>query len=226
MAHGLVGLEVSRVLYGVLEREVPVAMALQPIVELATGHVAAHEALFRIPRHVGVQPPALWDQAVRAGVLDQLEDLVAETCAEFSGVSGLLFVNAHPGAAGIVDRWRQVPRAVVELTEVATVAEDTARTLRAAAIPFALDDLGTGYANVRELVALRPDYVKLDRSIVSGCDRDRHRRAFLCHLARYAADVGATVIAEGVESAAEAETIRAVGIALGQGFFYGVPSVL
>lgn len=222
MAHGLAGLEVSRVLYGVLQREVAVSMALQPIVELASGAPVGHEALFRVPGHPGVQPPALWAQAARAGLLEPLEDRVAEACADLH-TEDLLFVNVHPAAAGVVHRWRQVPSAVVELTEVASVDEDVVQALKVAGIPFALDDLGTGHANVRELVAFRPDYVKVDRSVVAGCDRDGYRRAFLGHLTRYAAEVRATVIAEGVETAGEAGVLRAVGITLAQGYWFGPP---
>lgn len=135
MTHGLAGLEVSRVLYGVLERGLPEAMALRPIVEVATGHVAAHEALFGVPRAAPVS--SRWPRghrAARAGLLEPLEDRVAEACAGLQ-TGGLLFVNVHPAAAGRFDRWHLVARVVAELTEVASVDEDVVRPLTEAGIP-------------------------------------------------------------------------------------------
>lgn len=83
-------------------------------------------------------------------------------------MDGLLSVKAQQ-LSGIAVRWRQVPRAVVGVAEVARVTEAAVRAIRAATIPFAVDNLSAGHANARELVALGPGDVKLDCLREQGC---------------------------------------------------------
>jgi len=88
----------------------------------------------------------------------------------------------------------------------------------------AVDDGGSGYTNLRQILELRPDFVKLDRSFVSGAHRDPARRAFVHAVVQFAADIGAAVIAEGVEDHDELRTVRTAGIWLAQGYLFGRPA--
>jgi EAL domain-containing protein (putative c-di-GMP-specific phosphodiesterase class I) len=88
---------------------------------------------------------------------------------------------------------------------------------------IALDDIGCGFCNYQMIVDLHPQYLKLDRYFIHDCPTESSRQAVLRSLQQLARDVGAEVIAEGVESEKELETIRSIGVRLGQGFVLGSP---
>jgi GAF domain-containing protein len=78
---------------------------------------------------------------------------------------------------------------------------------------LAIDDTGSGYASLRHVLQLCPDFIKLDRSLVDGIDRDRNRQALMNALVAFAGTIGASVIAEGVEVPAELDMVRSAGVA-------------
>ena len=90
-------------------------------------------------------------------------------------------------------------------------------------ISIAVDDLGSGQSNYRKLLECRPDYIKLDRHFVAGCDGDKYRQAILESLASLAARVGGRIVAEGVERIEELCTLQRNGIDLVQGFLFSKP---
>lgn len=99
------------------------------------------------------------------------------------------------------------------------------RRLRDAGVRIALDDLGLGNCNHQLFLEVRPDFVKIDRYFVSNCDVDRDRRSLIRSMAQLARDFNAVVIAEGIETAGELATVRALGIDLVQGFLFGRPQL-
>jgi EAL domain-containing protein (putative c-di-GMP-specific phosphodiesterase class I) len=119
-------------------------------------------------------------------------------------------------------------RIIMEIVEqsrywrVAWVKRGVAR-LREKGMSLALDDIGCGHCNYQMIVDLEPEYLKLDRYFVQGCEQEPGRRAVLRSVHQLAGDVGAKVIAEGVETRNELETIRAIGIPLAQGFGLAPP---
>lgn len=117
---------------------------------------------------------------------------------------------------------------VVEIVEQSSLWNSAgfARALdgiRGAGIAVALDDFGVGHSNFQFLVDIRPDYVKIDRCFVAGCHKDPVRRAVLRSIAELARAVGATVVAEGVETPAELAVVRDAGISLVQGYLLSPP---
>ncbi|WP_336501271.1 EAL domain-containing protein [Candidatus Frankia alpina] len=86
-----------------------------------------------------------------------------------------------------------------------------------------MDDIGTGYAGLEQLLHLRPDIIKLDRIITRGIDADAARRAIATGLVQVAGEIGGSVVAEGIETAAELATAMAAGILYGQGYLLGRP---
>jgi EAL domain-containing protein (putative c-di-GMP-specific phosphodiesterase class I) len=90
---------------------------------------------------------------------------------------------------------------------------------------IALDDAGAGYQGIKQVASLRPDWVKVDRSVVTGVATDEVRRASLIMFDRVARRVGAVTVAEGVESLEDLEALRALNIPLAQGFWLGTPSM-
>jgi EAL domain-containing protein (putative c-di-GMP-specific phosphodiesterase class I) len=118
---------------------------------------------------------------------------------------------------------------VLELTEHVAITDYPA--LRAALerlgpnVRLAVDDAGAGFASLRHILELRPDYVKLDRAIVKGVDRDPARQALVAGLVYFAARTGAILVAEGVETEAEVHQVRELGVPLAQGYRLGRPGL-
>jgi EAL domain-containing protein (putative c-di-GMP-specific phosphodiesterase class I) len=95
--------------------------------------------------------------------------------------------------------------------------------LRRDGVRIALDDVGLGQSNYKMILDCRPDYLKVDRYLVKGCHADRTRQAVLESVAHLADRLGARVVAEGVEDAADLEAVTALGIDLVQGFLFSPP---
>jgi EAL domain-containing protein (putative c-di-GMP-specific phosphodiesterase class I)/GAF domain-containing protein len=208
----------------------------QPIVSLSDGLIVGYEALARMPAVDGrVAGPDRWLAAAeRAGRRTELE-LACLDAALAEGLpagQSLLFVNLSPSTFGdpwAIDVFDGVhDRIVLELSESQIVDdyEELRRhmwdwTSRGARL--AIDDTGSGYASLRHVLQLRPDFIKLDRSLINGIEFDRHRRALADALVAFAHGLGADVIAEGVEQAAELAALRDTGIGLAQGYLLARP---
>jgi EAL domain-containing protein (putative c-di-GMP-specific phosphodiesterase class I) len=119
-------------------------------------------------------------------------------------------------------------RIVVELTEHAPVADydelrESLSGLRDRGVRLAIDDAGAGFASLRHIVRLDPDMIKLDITLTRRIERDPVRQALAVALVSFANQVGATVVAEGVETELQLEALRAAGIRFAQGFLLGPP---
>ena len=209
-------------------------LVFQPITRLATGRLFAYEALCRFP---GNRSPEDWFRAAsQAGIGSELEVVVA---VDAIGPVHLLpdgvavCVNASPVAVAsgqLADAIRFLPldRVIFEITEHAepddleALAEQT-RLLQFRGARIAVDDLGAGCSGVQLLLRLSPEIIKLDRRVVSGVPHDSRYRAMIEAIVRFADDTGAEVVAEGIETAAELDVLRAMGVHLGQGWLMGRP---
>lgn len=212
-------------------------VALQPILDLASGRWVTAEALARFPDNA--RPEVWFNDAHEAGVGTALEHLAAERA--MATLQHLppevdLSINASPSLildpvfGELLERaGRNCERVVVEITEHASVTayED----IRAALLPYrergvklAVDDTGAGYSSFAHVLRLRPDVIKLDRSLLADIDHDAARRAFVTAIVLMALELGARVTAEGVESAAELETLTNLGVDSVQGFLLARPS--
>src|SRR5205823_5794061 len=130
----------------------------------------------------------------------------------------------EPGLAELLQS-APVPaeRLVMEITEHTRVpnyseARKTLQVLRDAGIHLAIDDAGAGYATFRHVLRLRPDIIKMDQSITQHIDRDQARVALATALVIFASEIGAVVIAEGVETRGELAALQAAGVSRAQGF--------
>ena len=120
-------------------------------------------------------------------------------------------------------------RLVLEVTEHAVIDRydtfvEALDRLRSRDLRIAVDDAGAGFASFRHILELRPDFIKLDRCMVRDLDRDPVRRALASAMAEFASEIGATVIAEGVERVAELRALSSAGIVNIQGYLCGRPS--
>jgi PAS domain S-box-containing protein len=91
---------------------------------------------------------------------------------------------------------------------------------------WAVDDAGAGHASLRHIIELRPDFVKLDRHLVSGIAGDPIRQALVAGMLHFAASIGVRIVAEGIETHAERLTLHALGVEFGQGYLFGRPEPL
>jgi EAL domain-containing protein (putative c-di-GMP-specific phosphodiesterase class I) len=123
------------------------------------------------------------------------------------------------------------PRIVIELTEQVPVEDYPAleralAPMRSHGARLSADDLASGYAGFRHLLRLQPDIIKLDISLISGINRNHEQQALTRGLLSFAYEVGAQVIAEGIEEPAELLTLRDLGVHWGQGYLIGRPAPL
>jgi EAL domain-containing protein (putative c-di-GMP-specific phosphodiesterase class I) len=220
-------------LQGVIDQEAfrPV---FQVVKELATGRVIGFEALTRFAD--GTPPDLKFQGAVAAGLGLELEQacLTASIRAATAlppgawlslNVSPALALAAEPLVALIRTTDREI---VLEITEHAPI-EDYPRlagalvTLRHHA-RLAVDDAGAGYAGLRHILEVQPQFVKLDISLVRAVDKDAARRAMIGGMIAFARDAGCALIAEGIETPGELATLQALGVGFGQGYLLGRPA--
>ena len=97
--------------------------------------------------------------------------------------------------------------------------------LRRRGLRVAIDDTGAGFSSMRHVLRLRPDIIKLDRSLIAGIDDDDGQRALGAAMTVFASQIGATVVAEGVETESELAAIKQLGMAAAQGYLLGRPTV-
>ncbi len=214
-------------------------LAFQPIVD-AAGTLVAHEGLIR-GFHPHLRTPAdILSAAESSGMLGELASVVAARGAEFLHAhpgDHLLFLNLHPRDFGQRDLLRRLApllpwasRVVLEITERAAIHDvpdwhPAVKRLCERGFAIAVDDLGAGYSSLSMLAELDPRFVKVDMSIIRGIDRSPQKRRLLDLLCRFAEAGGATLIAEGIETDAEAEVTRACGAKWLQGYLFGRPEL-
>jgi len=207
----------------------------QPIVCIDTGEIAGYEALTRFSD--GEPPDEHFSDAwsVGSGVELELATLSRSIHVGRQLPTGLwLNVNvsprllAHRAELGaILDEARRP--LVLEITEheVITDYQGVREALRKLSpLRIAVDDAGAGIANFEHIVELQPDFVKLDLGLVRGVDTDLARQAMIVAMRHYAGATHCQLIAEGVETRTEARTVAALGVAYGQGYWYGHPKAI
>jgi EAL domain-containing protein (putative c-di-GMP-specific phosphodiesterase class I)/DNA-binding response OmpR family regulator len=205
---------------------------LQPIVRLHDRLVIAYEALTRFDDRT--TPEARFADARRWGLEAELTEAVIRRTlrdARDLPIGPAVSINIAPRL--LLERPQILARAtaadrsvIVELTEHEAVTDYAALRWAIDRLEFevAVDDAGSGYSSLRHILQLRPAYVKLDLSWVRELDRDPLRQALVAALAHFAASAGCLIVAEGVETQEELEAVITLGIPLGQGYFFAMPS--
>lgn len=223
-----------------LIKEQAIVPNYQPIITLSNRERIGYEALARSSM-VGLETPATMFQTAEL-VCRQVElslicrSRAVEMAADLSG-NPKLFVNTHPQECLEVDVLPQLIRLraayprinlVVEIHEGTvqhpTIFRSFADSLRENGIELAYDDFGAGQARLLELVKAPPDYLKFDSCLIRNVHRcTSNQWKMLKMLVDMARDFPTTTLAEGIETAEEAEACRDLGFDLGQGFFFGLP---
>jgi EAL domain-containing protein (putative c-di-GMP-specific phosphodiesterase class I) len=209
-------------------------VVLQPIVDLATGARVGAEALSRFPAEWGKPPDVCFAEAHSVGLGHRLELLALERAAQhLDRVAGYVAMNVSPATMLEPDcapllAALPVERVLLELSEHEQVEDYAAlgavlAPLRARGLRLAIDDVGAGFSSLRHIVLTAPDVIKLDRSIVTGLGADPVLTTLVRSLVDFARGCGSRIVAEGVETAADAVALSALSVDCGQGWHFGRP---
>lgn len=217
----------------------------QPIIDFQAETVLAWEALTRGPADSYFQSPSvLFDFAEEVGQLFTLEKVCREAAITKLGdvaPGQKLFLNIHPRTLvdpsfspgetlKLLDRCGLGPSNVVfEITERHSIRDFTLfhRTLehyRSQGFQVAVDDVGTGYSGLWTIAELRPDYIKVDMSLIRDIDKNPVKRALIETFVAFSEKIGCRLIAEGIETEQELGALRGLGVHYGQGYYLHLPA--
>lgn len=211
----------------------------QPIWDVRERRPKGFEALCRF-RAEPYRSPDLWfSDASAIGMGAALEMAVMQKALAALKVlppPAFLSVNASPhtilsGVLPSLFEGLDAHRIVLEITEHAAVADyallrGALAPLRAIGIKLAIDDAGAGYSALTHIIELKPDVIKLDMDITRSVDSDAARRALASAMVFFSTETGCVLVAEGIETAGELETLRTLGVPRGQGYLLGRPGDL
>lgn len=217
----------------------------QPIVNLNTAKVIAHEALIRGPVGSRLEMPnALFQTALEANLANELELLCRTLSIQqfathqlssklFLNVSASLLKHSNHSKGFTVELLKRyglsVDDIVIEISEQHPfdhhgVTNNAVNYYRDMGFKIAIDDLGAGYSGLKLWSELKPNLVKIDKHFIQGIDKDAVKREFVKAIYNISQSTGCEVLAEGIETYNELSVIQNIGIQLGQGYFLGYPT--
>lgn len=217
---------------------------VHPVFRLQDMEVVGYEALSRGPEGSEFErPDKLFAIAYDADLVMRLERVCRKKALEAAAEmpdGRLLFINIEPEAVGdpqlrdvvtstLMAESQIAPAAVVlEITERTAIADfasfrSTLEFVRALGFGVAVDDAGAGYGSLQCLAEVKPEWLKVDLSLVRGCDTDEVRAGLIESLVTFSARVGAKLIAEGVETEDELAALRDMGVEYAQGYLLAMP---
>lgn len=213
-----------------------IAVEFQPIVSVATGLTFAHEALVRCTRPGYGNPPELFERAVKESACGWLGRLIRDAAFATCG-DVVLFINLHPEE--LPSRWLvraddpigfHSNQVYLEVTESAAlshhdlcigVVKELCRRTNARVV---IDDFGAGFSNLERVVELEPAFVKLDMTLIRAVHAHKRKQIVVRHIVSLCAELGAGVVAEGVETRDELSCVRDLGVGYVQGFLLSKPA--
>jgi len=223
-----------------------ILILFQPIVYLDDLNVLGYEALSRGPEDSGFEgTEILFTFAESTNMLLELERLCRKNAlraAQALNISHKLFLNSSAKALQdkdfsadqlaeyVSELGLRQDGIVLEITERVAIQEwDTfrkvLRQLRNHGFQIAIDDMGAGYSSLQAIAELEPDYLKFDISLVRNIHENLIKKGLLETLVGLSSKIKASIIAEGVEDKEEYEALRSLGVQLGQGYYFGSPSI-
>jgi|HubBroStandDraft_1064217.scaffolds.fasta_scaffold01951_9 EAL domain-containing protein (putative c-di-GMP-specific phosphodiesterase class I) len=212
------------------------SVVFQPIVRLDSGKIFAYEALVRC-RVAGFTPPVLFEHAMTEGSTGRLGRAIREIAVPLcSGVP--LFLNLHPSE--IEEGWlvrtddpifSHDHDIYLEITEATPLTHfdlclSVLHEVRSrVGAHLVVDDFGAGYSNLKHISDLEPRVVKLDRNLIEGLDRKCRQQRLVAATVRLCYELGALVVAEGIETPDEYAAVQDCGAQYGQGYLFARPSL-
>ena len=212
-----------------------IRVALQPIVDLTSRTVLAHEALVRSTSREFRTPREMFIAAARSGCCGELGRAIRLE-AVAAAPDQALFLNIHPNE--LHEGWllelddpiyRHPADVYLEITESVPLSHfrqcrQVLQEIREHGIRVVIDDLGAGYSNLRYIADLHPHMVKLDRALVTGLGRNGRMQRLVSSIVALCENLGAEVVAEGVETVEELLAVRDAGIRYVQGYLLARPA--
>lgn len=214
----------------------------QPIVDAHTGEIFAYEALMRSGGEIKLSPVAILNHAAALNRLTDVEHLTLINTFDYLYThpdefeNKMLFVNSIPSCTlsdrdfdDLYAKYRSImDKIVIEFTEQTEASAEQLRSIveRSHRMNFkiAIDDYGTGYSNISNLLTFMPHCVKIDRSLIMNIQSDKRKQHFTRNIIEYAHDNNFKVLAEGVETPEELTAVIGMGIDLIQGYYTAKPS--
>lgn len=221
---------------------------MQPIIDLQQGTIYGYEFVLRPdPQGPDFRPYELF-QAARSSGLHSFLDRQARisgirTSAQFLPKGMKRFINFLPSSIynpayclthtfAAIKQYDLDPAdfvfEVVETEKIVDIAhlQHIFKAYKDHGVQVALDDVGSGFATVEVLSALKPDYVKIDRGLIDHCDQDPSKQEAICRIRDISQSIGAKVLAEGMERMEELSLCRELGLTFAQGYYIGKPAAL
>jgi EAL domain-containing protein (putative c-di-GMP-specific phosphodiesterase class I) len=212
----------------------------QPIFHLSDHSVAGVECLSRFTGTPRRSPDLWFAEAAEVGMATLLElAAIRQALQALPPLPRHVYVGINVGpetlldSDGLADALQNFPahQIMLELTEHAQVDDYTAlsRALerhRESGVRLAIDDAGAGYASFRHILALKPDRIKLDISLIRSIDIDLAKRALAAALIAFSHETGSRIVAEGVETGSELSALKNLGVDCAQGYYLARPMTL
>ena len=222
---------------------IPFSMAFQPILDLGTRTVFAHEALVRgiegtgaatVLERVDASNRYSFDQACRVKAIEMAAHLSLPQDGARLSINFMPNAVYEPAAcirltlATAKRTGFPLDRIIFEFTEGEELdtphVQKIVSTYQEMGFMTAIDDFGAGYAGLTLLAEFQPDLVKIDMKLVRGIDTDRKKRAIIKGILVACTDMGVAVLAEGIETRQEHETLCDLGVLLQQGYLFARPT--
>jgi EAL domain-containing protein (putative c-di-GMP-specific phosphodiesterase class I) len=212
------------------------SVVFQPIVDLTTLRTFAFEALVRCSLPAFSDPTRLFKRAVEDGCCGRLGRMIREVAVPLCS-GHPVFLNAHP--IELEERWLVRPddpmffhdrEVYLEITESVPfthfqTCRDVLREIRSRGqVKLVVDDLGAGYSNLLRIADLEPAVVKLDRALVAGLHTSRRQQILVKSVVRLCNELGARVVAEGIETSDEMSAVIDSGAHYAQGYYLARPA--
>ena len=213
----------------------------QPIVRVDNGEIFAYEALMRAGNMQGITPFHILKYAELTDRLYEVEQytflnvlkIVAQNSELLAGRP--VFINSMPNVHILPEKAAEIEKiletgssVVVEMTENSQYKDDELEVIKEKynrlGIPIAIDDFGTGYSNISNLLRYTPNFVKIDRSLLSGIENSQNKKHFVREIVDFCHENGIMALAEGVENSEELRTVILLGVDLIQGYYTARPS--
>ena len=216
----------------------------QPLVSLNSTRIFGYEALTRGPENNYFHyPDNLFSFAEKVGLLLQLERVTRELAIKkfnSENTNHKLFLNMNPmiindpSFAGgetlrLIKRFGLLPQNIVfEITERTAITDfdsfkKTILHYREQGFMIAIDDAGAGYSSLQSIAELKPDFIKVDKSLVRDIDKDMVKKSLLETFVTFADKINSKILAEGIETEDEMKVLMGMGVEYGQGYFLARP---
>ncbi|MDF1566319.1 MAG: EAL domain-containing protein [Deltaproteobacteria bacterium] len=210
-------------------------LVFQPLYDIQERRVFAYEALVRGTTQTFPGPAEILKGAVEADLIGDLGRILREMAIEGCPDTPL-FLNIHPGELnhGLLVRpddpiyFHDQP-IFIEITESVPLTHfrwcnEVLTEMRSRDIMLAVDDLGSGYSNLKYIADLQPEVVKLDMALIRDLDTTPRKMILVKAIVRLCVDLGARVVAEGIETLGEYQAVVDTGAHLAQGYFLARPA--